>query len=84
MNELTNKVKQSDKQCEHLCLIGLKHYKDETGQHYTIPLFPTNMITDDDKTTMIEIFNVCPRCGQDLVVVINRKMKEMLTFYKDS
>lgn len=84
MNNLANKVIQSDKQCEHLCLIGLKHYKDETGQQYTIPLFSTNTISDDDKTTMIEIFNVCPRCGQDLVVVINRKIKETLTLYKDN
>lgn len=77
---LKNKVILSDRHCEHLCVIGMKHYKPEDEQHYTVPIYANNKVHESDKTHQIEIFNFCPRCGQELNIETKLEITTTLNF----
>ena len=80
MKTLLQKIYHSDKQCEHYCVIGMKHYKKGTEQHYTVPIYAHNVVNDQDDTHRIELFNFCPRCGQELNIETEIVKSETLKF----
>lgn len=80
MKTLFQKIYHSDNQCEHCCVIGMKHYKKRVDQHYTIPIYAHNVVNDQDDANMVEIFNFCPRCGQELNIETEIVKSETLKF----
>lgn len=69
MSDLMNSVIHSDKQCEHLCLIGIRVYSEDESCGVWFPIYDGNIVAEH-KQQIIEVFNTCPRCGQDLNVGI--------------
>lgn len=80
MQPILSRVYKSDKQCEHFCVIGLKHYKKRVDQHYTIPIYAHNVVNDHDDVHRVELFNFCPRCGQELNIETEVVKRETLKF----
>jgi hypothetical protein len=80
MKPIFERVYHSDNKCEHYCIIGMKHYKKGTEQHYVVPIFSNNTINDQDDTHRIEIFNFCPCCGQELNIEPEIEKHEILKF----
>lgn len=68
-----------EKQCEHLCVVGIckgtplnlqdgfKFFRVYDGQEHTFDF--------DNYEYSIETFNFCPRCGQELTVIITHNDK---------
>lgn len=80
MENLLSKIDIPEKHCEHYCIIGLKHYREPIGRDYTILLYSCNTIHDQDDVNRIEIFNFCPRCGQELNIETEIEKHEILKF----
>ncbi len=83
MASLFGKLRKSDNQCEHKCIVGLKAYKKENEQVSFVEVYDGDILRNDDAATTVELFNFCPRCGQQLNTETKLRHNPFIVFETD-